>query len=374
MNRMAKWAFFLNKRLYKKLTFLILLILIPTLVFCYGIFAQQDSGMITIAVALEDPTDPFTVDFADRLQNTSELILFSVYDDPESAVEGVRYGKADAAWIFPADLSGCLADFAENRFDNGGFVRVVIREKTMPVMLTLEKLGAMLFNGTARELFADYIQFNLSETAVIDEASILAHYDTAVQDGELFEYAYPNEGSVPENARNYLLSPLRGLLGILIAVSSLVTAMYYTEDQHKGLFSWIPQGSLGFVELGYQIISVGNLMAFVWLGLSAVGLTAGFFTELIIAVLYMLCCASFGQMVRVWCKNVVAIGMLLPVLTVCMLVLCPIFFDFGGLRDLGYLFPPTYYINSAFRSADIGSMAVYTLCCSGLYWAGKRIR
>jgi len=374
MKRILKWALLLNKRLYKKPSFLILLILIPVLVLGYGRFAEEDSGMMTIAVALEDPEDATANAFVESLKQSSDLILFSHYSSIADAEDSVRYGKADAAWVLPKDLSQCIADFAEDRFHNGGFIRVIIRQKDLSVMLSLEKLGALLFNRTARELFNDYIQMNLPESEAIDEKSVFSHYDAIDQGDDLFEYAYPFEGDVPENARNYLLSPLRGLFGILILVSGIITAMYYAEDGNRGLFSWIPARYQSAVELGYQAVSVGNISVFSWIALTIAGLTAGLLTELLITALYILCCASFCRMLRVWCKHIALIGASLPVAVVCMLVLCPVFLDFGTLRDLGYLFPPTYYINSAFRSADIANMVIYTLLCTCLYYLGKRIR
>lgn len=374
MKRVMKWALLLNKRLYKKPSFWILLLLIPSLVLGYGSFAQEESGMLTIALAREDPLDTTATTLMDNLRKSSELILFRQYDTADDAVEAVRYGKADAAWIFPGDLDGHIKAFAENRFENGGFIRVVIRQRNLAVMLSLEKLGASIFNRTARELFADYIQANLPNSGDIQEESILSHYDAVDQGGDMFEYAYPFDGDIPENARNYLLSPLRGLLGILILVSGLITAMYYTEDQSRGLFSWIPHRYHAAVELGYQAVSLGNVTLFSWIALTLVGLTSGFFTELVISVLYILCCAIFCQMVRVWCKQIAVMGAFLPVCVVCTLILCPVFLDFGALRGLGYLFPPTYYINCAFRTSDVWNMVIYTLGCTGLYYAGKRVR
>lgn len=374
MKRVLKWALLLNKRLYKKPSFWILLILIPVLVLGYGAFAREDSGMLTVALALEDPKDPAANDFVQSLRKSSELILFTTYTEPEDATESVRYGKSDAAWILPGEFAEHIKAFVENRFQNGGFIRVVIRQKDLTTMLSLEKLGSLVFNRTARELFADYIQTNISGPDGIPEASIYSHYDAVVQGGDMFEYAYPFDVAMPENARNYLLSPLRGLFGILILVSGLITAMYYMEDRNRGLFSWIPFRYHSAVELGYQAVSVGNVALFSWIALTAVGLTTGFFTELIITFLYILCCASFCRMLRVWCGNVAVMGALLPICVVCMLLLCPVFLDFGALCDLSYLFPPTYYINCAFRTPDIWNMLIYTLGCTGLYYLGKRIR
>ena len=51
MKRMGKWLLMMTKRLYKKPTFVVILILIPVLVLGYGLVAAEDSGMVTIALA-----------------------------------------------------------------------------------------------------------------------------------------------------------------------------------------------------------------------------------------------------------------------------------------------------------------------------------
>ena len=54
MKKALLWLWMLTKRLYKKPTFLVILVLIPALVLCYSAAAKEESGMITVALASED--------------------------------------------------------------------------------------------------------------------------------------------------------------------------------------------------------------------------------------------------------------------------------------------------------------------------------
>ena len=48
MNNCCKWLWILNKRLYKKFVFLLILILIPLFGFFMGFINQQESGILNI--------------------------------------------------------------------------------------------------------------------------------------------------------------------------------------------------------------------------------------------------------------------------------------------------------------------------------------
>ena len=61
LNRILQWGIMLWKRLYKKATFLLLMLIIPFLVIAYNTTAQEDSGVITVALAHRgDKIDPLT--------------------------------------------------------------------------------------------------------------------------------------------------------------------------------------------------------------------------------------------------------------------------------------------------------------------------
>ena len=57
MKNIGKWFLLLNKRLYKKATFLLILILIPLLVIGYGAVARDESGLFTVALACKGEDD-----------------------------------------------------------------------------------------------------------------------------------------------------------------------------------------------------------------------------------------------------------------------------------------------------------------------------
>jgi hypothetical protein len=56
LNRILRWTMLLWKRLYKKVSFWVLLLMIPALVLAYGLTAREESGLLTVALASESRT------------------------------------------------------------------------------------------------------------------------------------------------------------------------------------------------------------------------------------------------------------------------------------------------------------------------------
>ena len=93
LQKLLCWMAFLWKRLYKKATFLLLLISIPFLVLGYNATAREDSGVLTIALASRSPeVEALTRSVWDELQE-SQLILYVETESPEAATE-MEIGRA----------------------------------------------------------------------------------------------------------------------------------------------------------------------------------------------------------------------------------------------------------------------------------------
>ena len=74
---------------------------------------------------------------------------------------------------------------------------------------------------------------------------------------------------------------------------------------------------------------------------------------------------GMDQLRRIF-RDLRLLGVLLPLLTVASLVLCPVFFDFGFMRKLQLLLPPTYFINGGSNPAFLLYTLAYTALCAGV--------
>lgn len=360
-NRIFHWGLLLWKRLYKKWTFLLLLALIPVLVISYGMVAQEESGVTTIALATKGPTvDELTRIVWDDLQESS-LILYIECADPEAAREMVRRGDADTAWIFEADLEERIYDFVAKRAKSNAFVTVVEPENRVLLKLLREVLSGTVFPYCSETVYLRYIRENAPELDAVPEEQLLEYYRNSGFDDGLF-IATDVEGNVLDAVeQSYLMTPVRGMLAVVVTLSGLATAMYYLRDEENGTFAWLPQRRKPWMELGCQLISIVNVLAVVLVSLAATGQTVALGRELLVAVLYALCVAAFAMMIRRLAGGIRGLGMVTPLLVVVMLVVCPVFFDLGMLRQMQLLLPPTYFVTAAYNGSYVWYMVLYTL-------------
>ena len=364
--KLAMWFWLLSKRLYKKLTFLAILLLIPALVLGYRAAAQGDSGMITVVLAQKE-ADPLAEEVIQSFQGSSQLIRFDLCPDAQAAQDLVRHGKADMAWIFEGDLEARLQAFMAEPKEKNALVTVVLREDDVTLRLAREKLSGALYQTLSQRLYISYVRENVPELAVLSDEALMEYYNTHEIANDLFAFDETNASMVSVQSVHYLTAPVRGLLAVVIVLCGMATAMYYMQDTQQGTFSWVSTRALPAVELGCQMVSLVNVTAVVLVALALSGQAGHLLVELATAGLYCLCCAAFSMALRRLCGSMGVLGTLLPLLVVVMLVVCPVFFDFGPLRSLQYLLPPTYFINAIYNAKYLLHMAGYTGICLGLY-------
>ena len=160
----------LNKRLFKKPSFVIILCMIPLVVFGLKLISKQESGIVRIALVnlAEDGEDAVSGagDIIDRLTGNDSVFLYSECASEEDALEMLEADSVDAVWIFPEDYDERVAAFTQgliteqngtdtgkrgdknNRGRAGGkdgnAVTVIEREDTVLLQLArLELFGSM---------------------------------------------------------------------------------------------------------------------------------------------------------------------------------------------------------------------------------------
>lgn len=368
MKGIGKWLLLLNKRLYKKLTFLLIMALIPALVLGYGIVAQEESGVLTIALAQEG-TDPLAEAVMQDLKENTNLIRFVFCHSPNAARKMISDGKADAAWIFAEDMETKVYKFVQNPARKNSFVWIVERDSSIPLKLAREMLSGTVFGHCSPTFYLAYIRGNVPQLDGMSDETLMGYYNDFARDIDLFEFSYLEGAGGAEDAENanYLLTPIRGMLAVIVVLGALAAAMYHIWDEQVGTFSLVPQRYKPLVEFGCQLIAVVNISTAVLLAMLFTGLAENLSRELLVLMLYAVSTALFGMTVRRLCGKTAAVGTVLPLLTVVMLVICPVFFDLGILRVLQYFFLPTYYINAATSDRFLLLMGVYSLVLMAVY-------
>lgn len=375
MKLMAKWFLLLTKRLYKKASFIAILALIPILVLGLGIVAKQDSGFVTIALSQKDASDKISNEIIDELIGDSGLLRFVEYDTPQQAIESVRYGKSDSAWVFLDNIDERIKKFADSKSNEDAIAHVVEREQNVLLRISHEKLSNVLYKYAAKDLYLSYTRTNISQLDSLSDSELLSYYNNFFATDELFEFAYPaSTGGGQVKQVNYLVAPVRGILSVLVVLGAMASAMFFIRDEKRGTFAWVPESRKIYVEFICQIIAGINLCAAMLISLWAAELAVSWLREVAILVLYAIAVALFGVLLRNLLNNTKILGALIPLFVTVMIAICPVFFEFKQLRALQMLFPPTYYINAVNNTNYIKYMVVYIFVCAILIAAVKLVR
>lgn len=358
MNRVRKlllWFLMLSKRLYKKPTFLVLILLIPVLLFGYIAISGGESGVMTVGMVAQEE-DPLTQQIFEDLRKDQHLICFQVYESEKEARDLLESGKLDAVWIFPGDLAEKIEAFNEKPLVSNSIITVLERESNVALVLTREKLSGAIYPYLAQRVYISFMRELAPELDHLSDDDLLDYYHGTNLDVELFRFV---GSDAQKQAASYLLSPLRGLLGVLILLCSMATAMYYIRDDKQGTFAWVSQQWRFLPELGCHLASSLHVSTVCLICLVISGLAGNIWIELAVLLLYSLCCSTFAMTLRQLFGSLRSLGTMLPLIIVISLIICPVFFDLGAIRQVQYIFPPTYYINAIYNIRYLLYMPIY---------------
>ena len=360
--------FLLSKRLFKKAGFVVILLLVPIILAAMGIAARNgDSGIITVALAMQDNDDVLANKIVDGLIDADSLIRFEYCDSPAEASERVENGAADAAWIFAEDLSAKIQKFAGHTHQNNAFVAVIQREDSIFLKLSHEKLNAALYPHVSMALYSEYLLDNVINISELSREELEAFYLAVNAEGaDLFEFAYADaDGSgeeiVDTSNANFLVSPLRGLLAIMIVLGGVAVAMFYMQDERRGVFDRLPRGTEFSFSAVYHTTAVVIMAAVVFVALLATKIAVDPIYELLTLLVYCACTVGFCMCLRLLLRDIRLFGSVAPILIVIMAVLCPIFFKAPDLPVIQYLLPTYYYIKSFSSARFAWYMAIYAV-------------
>lgn len=355
IKRLLLWYTLLTKRLLKRPAYLAVLLLAPLLTIAVTLSAGGDSGVVTIAVASEDPADPVAEETTQRLLIVKSILRFAPYADAAEAREAVETGRADAAWIFRANATEELERYAEK--GRGSIVTVIEREDNVFLKLAREKLYAALYPRLSYTVFSRFVR-RLPDVPELPEEALAQYYDSGTMKDGIVRIVYADGGTL-ENADSYLIAPLRGLLSLLIVLGGFASGMYCFREEREETYVWLSEGKRRLLPLFIHLTAILPVGAAVLVSLYVAGVGTWLPHELLLLLCFSVASAAFCELVRSLCGNEAQLGALIPILTVAMLVLCPVFLDFKLLRPLQYLLPPFYYLNGVYHPSYLPAMALY---------------
>ena len=361
MKKALKWIFLLSKRLYKKASFVILLLLIPVTVVLLSLSNTEKTGFLHIALTCESQNDALSNTIISELSERNSLIKFTVCKEKNEALDLINTGKVDSVWLFPDKIEEKIEQYLDDKSD-APIVKILEREDNVTYQLSREVLAGALYKHCARAEYIHFIRTEIDELSDFSDEYLETYYDEYEVIGELFSFHTPYSSDEIKQT-SYVLTPIRGILSVLLVIGALAATLYFRQDEIKGTYSLIPLKRNSLVLFANQIITCLNLSVVLLLSAYFAGVTVSLLREIISLLLFIIASCAFGQVVSALIKSTKLLAVLTPFLIVIMTVACPVFMEFKTMRPISVLFPPTYYLNSLYNNKYFVYTLIYIALC-----------
>ncbi len=355
--------YLLSKRLYKKVSFIIILAaLVLVTLFC-KVALSQESSMLKIAV-VSDPENAI----AAALLESSGAVSYKSYDR-EEAQALLNGGRVDAALEFAEDFEEGLLAFAAGE-EKDTPIQVTVREKNIFINLAMERVYAELYPVIAEQYYHRYGRDTLG---IQDEPGLQEAYESLERNDEIISFAYYNSDEKVEQT-NYLLTPMRGMLAVLLAFCAMASCLYFLTDCENGNMDATPIHRRWPMQNLYTLTGTVNVAVFVMLCLAVTGMMGNLGLEIAVMLLYVVACTGFATLVSGIVGRTTLLSSVMPILTIGMLAVCPVFLN-SKIPVLPWMFPAYWYLTAVYNASKIPMMLVYCLVVcllSYLLWRNRK--
>lgn len=365
------WYWLLHKRLLKKACFLLILGAIPIIVLLWARLGTQEQGIIRVAAAPETIWEEASLSAVDRLKGGS-LMEVRMCRTAEEAETLVAAGEAETAWIFQPELAERLA--RAGRGESVTLVRVLLQEENIFGSAVREKLYGALFGEISYSMFETFVREDLGDAATSGE-TLRSIYDAYDYPQGLVRFVFLDSESDPLENASLLLSPLRGILSLLLLLAGMAAALYAKQDEKQQVFAMLPPKKRVLPLFGtvWSAVSVTAVVLLAALLLSGVGTRPG--REALMLLLLALCVTGFCCLLATLLPGERALGAALPLVLVAAAAFCPVFVNVRSFPWLSGLLPPYYYLYGLGNlSFAVGASIYAAATLSTVYFLYPRLR
>lgn len=352
-----KWFYMLLKRLLKKPSFLIILLVAALIVPAAKTAMEKEKGILTIGLNF-DKNDEHAVQIADKLKSEDSVIRYLTVDTTEEGKKLLSQCKIDALWSFKTPFDEKVDKYVT---DKKAFVQVYEREESVALQLSREKLYGAVYPYISYSLYKNYVYNNLADGKDVNETQIKNCYDAYETGDQLIQICelYEHEKSTADD--NYLLTPLRGMLSLVIMMCSLAAAMYFLQDENKGRYAWLAPSKKIIPAFG-NCFAASTVSAIVVLAaIILANINISIFKEVYLMLLYAVSAALFCVILCMIFRYPLHLGVIITPLMMAMLILCPIFLNTKVLHFIRILLPPYYYLMSIYNAKYELYMILYCI-------------
>lgn len=382
MKRMGMWLLLMTKRLMKKPSFVIILVLLPVILIMYRFIIRQDSGTLRACLYVPEGSDSFTWAVAEGLVKDDSTAVFYLAPTEEDLYSDVIAGRAEAGYVFPKDLNQRLL-----KQNWSGAIKMVVSDTSQFAAFVNEIVTVELFEQMSEDLLADYlvnrsgIEFNETEL----RAFIRENLSKQDERGDVIELHYrdfyTNEEIEAKEVleENYLTKPIRGTVALFVMLAGFAGLVFWFQDNAEGRFKVMSYEKRPVINYGSLLLP--TLLAGT-VGLVCIliaGLSINVFAEIGLMLLYCIFVTGVCEMIRMIVPSVNAICAVIPIFAIASYLCCPIILDLKKTVPvvvyLRKILPPDYYLQ-AYNGTPVwvlaASAGVVTLVAAAMELLGAR--
>lgn len=397
------WFWMSCKRYMCRVSFVVILLVLPAAAWCIRGLEKRDESVIRIAVCVQDAgkedacaedtertesiegtestegtegtesaRPPLETELMECLISSDDgsdpgMFRFYACEDERQLREDVEARRAECGYVFAGDL--------RRRMDERNYrrcIEVYTAPSTVTAKLASEVVFAAMISLYDRELFQRYV----AESPVFDEVikdggydrRVLAEegdrlYEKWMNNGDTFRFVYRQSDASGRNTdvdadedvgvdtdveSAPAVFPVRGIVAVYVLIVGLYGAAVNVEDEKKGLFLPLFYGlrtSCRVAALaGPVVLAAMSGLVSIYSGQCGREL----WREAAAMSVYVLAVVAFSWILRLFCRRAEIICCLIPFFLVGSLVFCPVFVDIGRylpeFSAAGKLFLPTYYL------------------------------
>lgn len=353
------WYYIFCKRLFKKVSFLVILLLIPILTFLMTTSANaKDSAFVTVALSAENMEDKTTTEILNSLDKDSNLVQVTVCENKQEALSLVEYGQAHTAWIVKDNIQSKILQVAQG--DKVELVDVYESKDNILVKAVREKIFQAVYPNISYQIYKNALEELTADD--VDEETLRKNYNLFNKEDSFVEIKFLDNGKVFDSSQvNYLTSPLRGLLVLLILICGFAGVMYFKKDEKDGAYYTLNnfQHYMVFTCNNFSAISISAV--FVFIALFFTGTYTDFWNEFLWMILYILSVTAFCNLIGSLVNSQNILSLFLPALIVLCVAMCPVFFNVRRFGVLSFIMPPHYYLYGINSNAYLVGVIVYIL-------------
>ncbi len=348
--RYFSYFYMFCKRLLKKPSFLIILLLMPLFSFAVMHFSTTEQSDLNVAI-YNSGNDSLSDSMEDYLLNLDGMVSFYKCSSKDEVYDRVKSRESDCGYVLPKDLSKRM----EQNVKLGAIESVRSPGSTMTSFANEFVITALL-DTYSFDVLNEYT-LESGDFPDLDNKEITAelhkYYEQYLFSDKTFNFNYMNDSNsfvdkvelVPE----FLMHSTYGINALFIFIAALAGALMAYKDKENGLFTIFSPARKAYLQY-IDILAPALICSVVAIIGSCI--LEGFDKIFMLSfrtICYVILCCGVCAILRLIVPSAISFAAFIPILIIGSMILSPVFIDVSifipRLSVAKYLFLPTYYLN-----------------------------